>query len=122
MLNAYDAEELIKHKTDCIMSRIEGKDFFDLYYLVDLPHKPVKSLKEKKEKIIGRISLEEKEIKSIVLDLRGNPGQKWQVKIRVVEIYQNLIDEAQRRLNGESPFTDLRISNRNSISRANPMP
>ena len=64
LLNAYDAEELIKHKTDCIMSRIEGKDFFDLYYLVDLPHKPVKSLKEKKEKIIGRISLEEKEIKS----------------------------------------------------------
>ena len=64
LLNVYDIEEMIAHKIDCITNRIEGKDFFDLYYLISLPHKPVKILKEKKEEIIKRISLEEDEIKS----------------------------------------------------------
>ena len=55
---------MIKHKIDCIMNRMEGKDFFDLYYLVDLPRRPIRLPKEKKGKIIERITLEEKEIKS----------------------------------------------------------
>ncbi len=64
LLNIYNIEEMIIHKMECIMNRIEGKDLFDLYYLIDIHHKPMKFLKEKKEKIIKRISLEEKEIKS----------------------------------------------------------
>lgn len=64
LLNAYDIEELIAHKIECIMNRTEGKDFFDLYYLMSAPHKNIKILRDNKEKIIQRIILEEKEIKS----------------------------------------------------------
>ena len=60
LLNVYDIEEILKKKIDCILNRIEGKDFFDLYYLLDLPHKPVRI----KKRIIERIILLEKELKS----------------------------------------------------------
>lgn len=65
LLNVYDVEELIAQKVGCITNRIEGKDFFDLYYLIELPHEPVAELRKNKEGIIKRISLEEKQIKSV---------------------------------------------------------
>lgn len=65
LMNVYDVEELIKQKMDCIMNRMEGKDFFDMYYLLDIPHSPIKELKEKKKELIKRITLEEKQIKIV---------------------------------------------------------
>lgn len=62
LLNIYNIETIIMHKIDCIKNRIEGKDFFDIYYLIDLQHKHIKF---SKEKIIKRISFEENEIKSV---------------------------------------------------------
>ena len=62
LLNVYNIETIIIHKIDCIINRIEGKDFFDFYYLIEIEHKHVKF---SKEKIIERISLEENEIKSV---------------------------------------------------------
>ena len=59
LLNVYDIEAIIFHKINCIMTRTEGKDFFDLHYLMELPHKPVELLKEEKEKVMERINLEE---------------------------------------------------------------
>lgn len=63
LLNVYNIEELIIQKIACIMNRIEGKDFFDIYYLIDLPHSKIRSIKENKEEIIKRINLEEEQIK-----------------------------------------------------------
>ncbi|MBU1200888.1 MAG: nucleotidyl transferase AbiEii/AbiGii toxin family protein [Nanoarchaeota archaeon] len=34
LLNVYDKKVLIKHKIDCLLSRKEGKDIYDLYYLL----------------------------------------------------------------------------------------
>ena len=65
LLNVYDIEELIAQKTECIMGRTEGKDFFDLYYLIELPGKKASALKEKKDEIIKRIELEKRQIKAI---------------------------------------------------------
>lgn len=65
LLNVYDIEELISQKIGCIMNRIEGKDFFDLYYLIKLPHKPVAEVRKRKEEIIRRITIEEKQIRSV---------------------------------------------------------
>jgi len=62
LLNVYELEELIIHKLNCIINRKEGKDFFDLYYLLDLPHKRIKF---SKDKIIERLNLDDKEIKAI---------------------------------------------------------
>ncbi len=62
LMNVYSIEELIKQKIACIMARNEGKDFFDLYYLLEIPHEVIKI---DKAGIIGRIASEEKEIKSI---------------------------------------------------------
>ncbi len=64
LLNVYDLKELIMQKIECIMNRIEGKDFFDLYYLMDLS-KDIKEIKMYKEEIIKRANFEEKQIKSI---------------------------------------------------------
>lgn len=61
LLNVYNIEEMITQKINCIINRIEGKDFFDLYYLIELPHKHISI---PKEEIIQKTSLEEKEIKS----------------------------------------------------------
>ena len=63
LLNVYDAEELVLQKIDCILGRIEGKDFFDLYYLIDLHSITIPP--EKKNSIISRITLEEKQIKNV---------------------------------------------------------
>lgn len=65
LLNVYDIEELISQKIGCIMNRTEGKDFFDLYYLIELPHKPVAEVKKRKEEIIKRITIEEKQIRTV---------------------------------------------------------
>ncbi|MBI4918566.1 nucleotidyl transferase AbiEii/AbiGii toxin family protein [archaeon] len=62
LMNVYDIEELIKQKITCIMTRNEGKDFFDLYYLLEIPHEEIKI---DKEKLIERITFEEKELKLI---------------------------------------------------------
>src|SRR3989338_4010108 len=62
LINVYNIEELIKQKIACIMARNEGKDFFDLYYLLEIQHEEIKI---DKDKIIERIASEEKEIKSI---------------------------------------------------------
>ncbi len=62
LINVYTIEELIKHKIACIMARNEGKDFFDLYYLLEISHE---SMSIDKEKIIERITFEENEIKII---------------------------------------------------------
>ena len=62
LLNVYDIETMIMHKIDCITNRIEGKDFFDIYYLMDLQHKHIKF---PKEEIIERINIEESKIKSV---------------------------------------------------------
>lgn len=64
LLNVYHNEKMIMHKIECILNRKEGKDLFDLYYLIELPHKPIKLSREKKEKLIQKVNLEEKEIKS----------------------------------------------------------
>lgn len=65
LLNVYDLEELIRHKLTCILSRKEGKDLFDLYYLLELPHTPLGLKKEDKEKLLTALTLTETEIKQI---------------------------------------------------------
>lgn len=65
LLNVYTVKKLVLQKAECIMKRMEGKDFLDLYYLIDLPHHHIKELKEEKGKIIKKMTLEEKQIKSI---------------------------------------------------------
>lgn len=35
LLNIYEKEVFIKHKINCILSRKEGKDIYDLYYLLE---------------------------------------------------------------------------------------
>ncbi len=62
LINVYNIEELIRQKIACIMTRNEGKDFFDLYYLLEIPHE---SINIDKEKIMERITFEEKEIRII---------------------------------------------------------
>lgn len=54
LLKVYDIEELILQKITCILERQEGKDFFDLYYLLSYPHKH-RDLKDKKELLLKRI-------------------------------------------------------------------
>lgn len=62
LINVYNIEILIQHKIACIMTRNEGKDFFDLYYLLEISQE---SIHIDKEKIMERINFEEKEIKTI---------------------------------------------------------
>ncbi|MEK6864479.1 MAG: nucleotidyl transferase AbiEii/AbiGii toxin family protein [Nanoarchaeota archaeon] len=65
LLNVYEIEEILRQKADCIMNRMEGKDFLDVYYLIELPHKHIDAIKQHKEEIITRISLEEKQIRDV---------------------------------------------------------
>ncbi|MFH1438996.1 MAG: nucleotidyl transferase AbiEii/AbiGii toxin family protein [Candidatus Woesearchaeota archaeon] len=60
LLNVYEIEEMIKHKIDCILNRLEGKDWYDLYYLLKLNHKPIKI---PKKEIIEKITLQNEQIK-----------------------------------------------------------
>lgn len=64
LMNVYSLEKLIRHKIDCVLSRLEGKDFFDLYYLLELPHK-LKLSKPEKENILGRIKLEASQLRIV---------------------------------------------------------
>lgn len=66
LLNVYDIDILILQKVECILNRIEGKDFFDLYYLMDLPIKKVNEFSLKKEEILQRITTIENQITPIV--------------------------------------------------------
>jgi hypothetical protein len=63
LLNVYGIEELIRQKIACILSRMEGKDFFDLYHLLGLPHERIKIVDKKL--LLKRMDLEEKAIKSV---------------------------------------------------------
>ncbi len=63
LLNVYDVEELIKSKIKCILTRLEGKDLFDLYYLLDL--KKIKIPKQEKEALIKRFQLDEEKIRNV---------------------------------------------------------
>ena len=65
LLNVYEIEEILRQKVDCIMNRMEGKDFLDVYHLIELPHKHIESIKQQKEGIIKRITLEEKQIMAV---------------------------------------------------------
>ncbi|MFH1637300.1 MAG: nucleotidyl transferase AbiEii/AbiGii toxin family protein [Candidatus Woesearchaeota archaeon] len=65
LLNVYDLEEIIRQKINCVINRLEGKDFFDLYYLLELLHKPARLGMAEKEKILKKIALEEKEIRGV---------------------------------------------------------
>ncbi len=62
LLNVYDIKQMIMFKIDCLLNRLEGKDFFDLYYLIELPHKHIKI---PKQDLIKRLDFDDKEIKSI---------------------------------------------------------
>lgn len=64
LLNVYTLEVLIRHKIECVLNRLEGKDFFDLFYLLDLSHQ-LKVSKSEKNRLIGRISLEENKIRLV---------------------------------------------------------
>lgn len=65
LINVYDIEEILRQKAECIMSRMEGKDFLDVFYLIELPHRHADAIKQHKEEIIKRISLEEKQIRAV---------------------------------------------------------
>lgn len=62
LLQVYDAEEIIKQKIACIMTRLEGKDFFDLYYLLDAVKTPVRISREEKELLLKRVTLDKEQI------------------------------------------------------------
>lgn len=94
LINVYGIEELIKQKIACIMARNEGKDFFDLYYLLEIQHEEIKI---DKDKIIERIPSEEKEIKSIANTLnhyipkKQRPDWKFfleQLKAKIIKELQ----------------------------------
>ncbi len=65
LLNVYELETLIAFKLECLLTRMEGKDLFDLYYLLDLIHKPIKLPKEKRDLIINRLQLNDEEVKAM---------------------------------------------------------
>jgi len=88
--NVYNVEVLIKHKVECILNRFEGKDFFDLYYLLDLKHN---KLKIDKKKLIERIYLEKEKIKSLY-----NVANHYVPKSKR-PIWQNFLNELKEKLN-----------------------
>ncbi|MDI6737570.1 MAG: nucleotidyl transferase AbiEii/AbiGii toxin family protein [Nanoarchaeota archaeon] len=65
LLNVYELEEILTQKIGCIMGRMEGKDFLDVFYLIELPHKHIELAKLRKEEIIKRITLEENQIRAV---------------------------------------------------------
>ncbi len=67
LLNVYDINQLILHKIKCIQSRREGKDLFDLYFLLELSSPPISAAE--KEKLIQRLQLDRAEIKSLANSL-----------------------------------------------------
>lgn len=67
LLNVYNLEELLRQKIECIFTRKEGKDLFDLYYLLEQSSQPIP--KTKKEKLLQCLNLEAAEIKAIANSL-----------------------------------------------------
>ncbi len=63
LLNVYNIEEMVRMKIECVLGRLEGKDFFDLFFLLDL-YKP-KLSKEQKLAIGARLTLEKEKIKEV---------------------------------------------------------
>lgn len=62
LLQVYKKEILIQHKIVCILNRLEGKDFFDLYYLLDLQKEKIKIKKQEKEAVLKRLTMDKKQI------------------------------------------------------------
>jgi hypothetical protein len=54
LMNVYDIEEFVRMKSECVKGRSDGKDFFDLYYLLDLLHEHVRLDRDGVLKGIGR--------------------------------------------------------------------
>ncbi len=67
LLNVYDLNQLILQKIECVLSRMEGKDLFDLYFLLEISS-PLLS-PTVKERIIRRLNLSTAEIRSIANSL-----------------------------------------------------
>lgn len=42
LMNVYNVGRMVEMKAKCIKSRSDGKDFFDLCYLLDVPHKHIR--------------------------------------------------------------------------------
>ena len=65
LLNVYEIEIIIRHKIDRVLNRIEGKDYYDLFYLLELTHKPIKLTKHEKKRLKERMGMDERQIKSV---------------------------------------------------------
>ena len=63
LLQVYNIEKMIQNKIDCILNRQEGKDIFDIYYLLDQDHKKIKLSIKQKEELIDRLSFDKSEVK-----------------------------------------------------------
>lgn len=89
LLNVYELEEMIRQKIECVLNRKEGKDFFDLHYLLDLPHQPIKISKEEKEKIFQRINLSPAEVRAManIINhyLPRNARPNWEIFLMELE-------------------------------------
>ena len=62
LLHVYEKKTLIQHKIACILTRLEGKDFFDLYYLLDLQKEKIKITKQEKEALLKRLTMDRKQL------------------------------------------------------------
>jgi len=60
--NVYELEVLLKHKIDCVLNRIEGKDFFDIYHILDVLKG---NINIPKQDILDRIDIISKDISFI---------------------------------------------------------
>lgn len=67
LLNVYDLNQLILQKIECVLSRMEGKDLFDLHFLLEISSPPLSPTI--KERIIRRLNLSTAELKSIANSL-----------------------------------------------------
>jgi len=67
MLDVYEMPVMIKHKIDCILSRKEGKDIYDLYYLLELgeDEKTEKQISKRRGKLLKVLDMDRKEIRDI---------------------------------------------------------
>lgn len=62
LLEVYGRDVLIRHKIECVLTRKEGKDIYDLYYLLEGGFKPGKHLAHK---LAESLSLNDAEIKQL---------------------------------------------------------
>ena len=87
-LNVYDKEVLIAHKTECVKSRKEGKDIYDLYYLSQ-GHSIVDS------KLSEALNLNENELKRI-----ANTANHY-IPVKKRPDWKSLIEELRNRASGK---------------------